>query len=69
MPSSTPTVLLLAVPTLARSGLDSPSVVLALVLFTALAGGLVVLLFPAVSVRLMIGDDDDDEMTECAFVV
>jgi hypothetical protein len=44
-------------------------VVLALVLFTALAGGLVVLLFPAVSVRLMIGDDDDDEMTECAFVV
>jgi hypothetical protein len=65
MPFSTPTVLLLAVPTLARFGLDSPSVVLVLVLFTALAGGLAALLFPAVSARLMNDDDDDDEVCMC----
>jgi hypothetical protein len=63
MPSLTPIVLLPAVPTLAKSGLDSPSVVLVLVLSTALAGGLAALLFPAVSARLM--NDDDDEVCMC----
>jgi hypothetical protein len=65
MPSSTPTVLLLAVPTLARSGLDSPSVVLVPVLFTALAGGLAALLSPVVSARLMNDDDDGDKVCMC----
>jgi hypothetical protein len=64
MPSSTPTAPLLVVPTLARSGLDLPSVVLVLVLSTALAGGLAALLSPAVSARLM-NDDDDDEDEVC----
>jgi hypothetical protein len=39
-------------------------VVLVLVLFTALAGGLVALLSPAVSARLT-NDDDDDEVCIC----
>jgi hypothetical protein len=64
MPSSTLTVLLLAVPTLARFGLDSPSVVLVLVRFTALAGGLAALLSPVVFARLM-SDDHDDEVCIC----
>jgi hypothetical protein len=50
---------------LARSGLDSPSVVLVLVLFTALAGGLAALLSPAASARLIHDDDDDDEVCMC----
>jgi hypothetical protein len=65
MPSSTPTAPLLVVPTLARSGLDLPSVVLVLVLSTALAGGLAALLSPAVSARLMNDDDDGDEVCMC----